>query len=164
MFAALPAFTSAEFYRYVDEQGNVHYTDDLSDIPAKERPKADKYDTLEAPQSPAEPSDAKRPTEGHAQAPVVKEGEDNAAKPGLRERGAALDAEYELLRREREQLEKAASEASTPSTQAEIAERIKDYNKRMKDYEQRRLPFNEEVEAYNAALKKATRAPERENE
>ena len=38
------AIASAEFYRYVDEKGKVHFTDDLGNVPLEKRPKADEYE------------------------------------------------------------------------------------------------------------------------
>lgn len=163
MLTGFPAVASAEFYKYVDEQGNVHYTDDLSDVPAKERPKADRYDTSQGPPSPPEQGETKRETEGASKGPVA-EGDESTAQPSLRERGAELDAEYQLLMKERDQLNTAASEPMTPAARAELAEKIKDFNKRMEDYEKRRIPFNEEAEAYNAGLKEGTSAPKAEEE
>ena len=160
MLTAFPGLASAEFYRYVDEQGNVHYTDDLADVPAKERPKADQYDTLQGPPSAQGQSDTEKQTEGTSKEPVARQGDDSTEQPSLRERGKALDAEYELLMKEREQLNKAANEPPTPAARVELSEKIKDFNQRMEDYEKRRIPFNKEVEAYNATLKKGTPAPE----
>jgi len=160
MLTAFPALASAEFYRYVDEQGKIHYTDDLADVPAKERPKANQYDTLQGPSSPPEQSETQKPTEGASKEPVARQGGESAAQPSLRERGAALDAEYELLMKEREQLNKAANEPPTPAARVELSEKIKDFNQRMEDYEKRRVSFNKEVEAYNATLRKGTPAPE----
>ena len=37
MLVSLPLSASAEFYRYVDEKGNVHYTDDLSTVPKSQQ-------------------------------------------------------------------------------------------------------------------------------
>ncbi|MDY6954564.1 MAG: DUF4124 domain-containing protein [Thermodesulfobacteriota bacterium] len=162
LVTAFPAPGSAEFYRYVDEQGNVHYTDNLSDVPAKERPKADKYETLQGP-SDIQESERDKQTE-EAKEPAARQGDAGGEQPSLRERGAELDAEYHLLMKEREHLDKAASEPLTPAARAELAEKIKDFNKRMEDYEKRRTPFNKEVEAYNASLKESTPTPEAQTE
>jgi hypothetical protein len=159
LLTVLPGLASAEFYRYEDEQGNVHFTDDLSDVPVEARPKADQYEEPSREPAAEKQVEPKKEQEGAPKEPGAPKNKESAAQPSLRERGMELDAEYQLLMKERQELELAAKEPLTPATQAELAEKIKDFNKRMQDYEKRRIVFNEEVEAYNASLKKGTSPP-----
>ena len=40
---SLPAVSAAEFYKYVDKDGNIFYVDDLGKVPQEYRPNIDKY-------------------------------------------------------------------------------------------------------------------------
>ena len=44
MLVLTPNTAKADFYKYVDKNGNIVFTDDLSTIPKNQRSKAEKYD------------------------------------------------------------------------------------------------------------------------
>jgi clan AA aspartic protease (TIGR02281 family) len=68
-FASLPA---AEYYRWVDESGVVHFTDNLHNIPEKQRPAANR---LQAQESPRIPAPERPPVLAKASIPIEKHGQ-----------------------------------------------------------------------------------------
>jgi hypothetical protein len=164
--------SSAEIYRYVDEQGKVHYTDDLGNVPVEQRPKADEYEEPYDQSAPEEVTETKKPqTQGPEEVlketeeerlpteTPAKEGEEKTREQELRETGTNLTEEYQALVKEREKLDKLATRKLTQSDREELIKRIRDYNLRTEDYEKRRAAFNKEVEEYNASIKKEVQGP-----
>lgn len=169
--------SSAEFYRFVDEKGKVHFTDDLANVPVEQRPKVYEYEEPYDQSAPEEGTERKEPqTEGPeedlketeevrlqtevptteaqtTQAPAI-EGEEKTLEQKLRETGARLTIEYQALMKERERLDEIATRKLTRADQRELNKRIREYNSRTEDYEKRRAAFNKEVEDYNASIKK----------
>jgi len=163
ILAAFPALALAEFYRYVDEQGNVLYTDDLSSVPSDQLPKINEYKEANIQPVPKKQVETEKEEEGASKG-SSKKGEEGAQEPDLRDRQAKLQAEFDMLTEERAQLEKAGQEPLTPETRRELDEKIKAFNERREDYRRRRESLNEEVEAYNASLKKEIPSPKAEEE
>ena len=161
------ALASAEFYRYVDEKGEVHYTDDLANVPVEQRPKVDEYGEPYDEFGPEEAIERKKQeTEGPEGAlkedeevrlqreATVEEGEKMPLKQKLKETGTKLEEEYQTLMKEREELEKAAESRLPPAERTKLLQKVSNLNARIEDYEKRREVFNKEVEAYNAGIKK----------
>lgn len=71
VFFALPAH-SAEYYRWVDENGVLHITDNLHNVPPKQRGSAGRIQNQENPRR-AEPE--RKPTPGKASIPLEKLGQ-----------------------------------------------------------------------------------------
>ena len=71
IFFALPAH-SAEYYRWVDDNGVLHITDNLHNVPPKQRGNAGRIQNQENP-SRAEPE--RKPTPGKASIPLEKLGQ-----------------------------------------------------------------------------------------
>jgi hypothetical protein len=160
VFLVLPALAWGEFYKYKDAEGNIHFTDDVSSIPSDQLPEMDQYE--EADRRPVTKKPIKVKEEGSKKSSPETEEEGSGAD--LRERGARLDAEYEALMEEREQLNKATQEPLTKEGRKELADKIDAFNERLHDFEKRRQSFNKEVEEYNASLKKAPPSSEAEEE
>ena len=106
LFLSLPA--SADIYRWEDESGVIHFTDDLSDIPAKYRkksreiqktpPEAGKpsVSTMGAPSPPPGPSVSPGPSNGETLGrPSLAEDDDATAAEKLR---AKIDAKERFIR------------------------------------------------------------------
>jgi hypothetical protein len=169
--------SSAEFYRFVDEKGKVHFTDDLANVPVEQRPKVYEYEEPYDQSAPEEGTERQEPqTEGPeedlketeevrlqtevptteaqtTQAPAI-EGEEKTLEQKLRETGARLTKEYQALMKERERLDEIATRKLTRADRRELNKRIREYNSHTEDYEKRRAAFNKEVEDYNASIKK----------
>ena len=152
MLAALPA--SAEFYKYVDENGNTRFTDDLTMVPPdqreKFRPYAEEADKPEA----ASDAGATPPAEPPAPPADSEEGrtpEEDLVELGkrLEEEQAALDREYKALMEERKTIESQRQEFRTKRAMKEYEAQITTLNERNAAYEERRAAFDREVTGYN---------------
>jgi hypothetical protein len=147
----------AEFYKYIDEDGKVQFTDNIANVPPDQRERLEAYEEV-TPSKTRQPGqtpemEAVTGEEGERSTAVVDDEEliDDRAE-ALEKRGAALEKEYEALMEEREGLDKAAKVRLTPAKKRELVERISDFNLRIKAYEKKRQAYNAEVEAYNAGV------------
>jgi hypothetical protein len=172
IFIGMYGLTSAEVYRYVDEEGKVRYTDNLANVPVEQRPEAEEYDEPYDQFAPEEEIEREKPgTESTDVTPKetegvrlqreagAKEGEEKTQEQKLRETGARLKEEYQALMKEKEEIDKLTTKRLTESERKELIKRVKDYNLRTEDYEKRREAFNKEVEAYNASIEKEVQEP-----
>jgi NADH dehydrogenase/NADH:ubiquinone oxidoreductase subunit G len=173
---ALPAAVSAEFYRYVDQDGKTHYTDDIANVPADQRSHVSEYDDAALGSSGLrQETETTIQEQGGREAtlsppqevlpqrtPRAKADETETSAQRLEETGKALEGEYETLTEERKELDEASKRPMTPAMRENLVERVKDFNTRIKEYEKRRAAFNGEVEAYNAGIEKKGQAPEGE--
>ena len=170
VITGLPALASAEFYKYVDKNGSVRFTDNLANVPADQRSQVDEYE------DPPYPSSQEKRTEveadekldreksdqpaqaGHPpKEPLIERMKSNAAAQKLKETGARLREEYEALMKEREQLDKISTIRMTPAARKELVEKITGFNARIRDYDKRKEAYNKEAQAHNASIKDARR-------
>jgi len=164
--------TSAEYYRFVDEEGKVKYTDNLANVPVEQRPKADEYAepddqfVLEEEIEKEEPEkenaeEAMKETEEARPKTAApdKEVEEKTPEQKLREAGARLREEYQSLMKEKKELDRLATIQLTEAQRKELIKKVRDYNSRSEDYEKRRTAFNKEVEAYNASIEVEVQEP-----
>lgn len=139
----------AEFYKYIDEEGKVQFTDNLANVPDDQRERLEAYQEVSRPETDP-PPEAAEGAENAESLAVQGTGEEEAV--ALEQRGAALEEEYKALMAERETLDEAAQVRLTPAKKRELVEKISDFNLRIKAYEKKRQAYNAEVEAYNARV------------
>jgi hypothetical protein len=176
--ASFPTVARGEFYRYIDGNGNVRFTDNLANVPPEQRTRVEEYKEAvpDRPSLKEEEAKGKGQDEGKGTEPeaaegtaktdtetgsaegtakagpeagsAVDEGKTEGMREDLKEEGLRLQEEYDALMEEREKLDKAASVRLTPAAQRELIDKIKDFNARIQDYEKRREAHNKAVEAY----------------
>jgi hypothetical protein len=162
ILVSLPLSASAEFYRYVDEKGNVHYTDDLSTVPKNQQ--ADIYEYTESQNK--KDDNQKNDQKELKSEPLIEEKQsrdqneanglaDDLAeiKRGLDRKKAELEKEYQALIKEKEQIAKDKKTIRNRIAAKKHNNIISKYNERVEDYEARKKIFNAEVEQYNAKVK-----------
>ena len=168
----LPALVSAELYRYTDERGVIHFTDNFIEIPESQRSKVEiinrldettppvvkmETDRPEETRSPAEGFETDRPNEeAGTQGPeAVAEG----AQPqpqfeSLIKTKADLDKIYGALAAEREALEKEQKTLKTVEGIRAFQNKIDLFNQRLGDYERQRRAYQVQAELYNKTVAK----------
>ncbi len=160
IFALLMAAPlDAEIYKYIDENGQKRWTDDLSQVPEQQRAAAQRIET-----------DAEKPDDAIT-GKVEKAQSESATgtKTGITDTGTAgenaelsrealeaekaeLDLRYQQLLEEREQIEKLTPEARDAKTRAELNKRINAFNNQTKQYEEQLDIFNQKVNTFNQAI------------
>ena len=154
MLTGIYALASAGVFKYVDENGEVHYTDDLSNVPVEQWPKEVEYEEPVVQSQPEESSEGKGKEEDSAKKALQeKKAKEKALGEKLRQTGEKLEAEYQDLKKEREELDKITTKRLKRAEYNKLLNRVKDFNSRTEDYENRRKVFEKEAEAYNASIK-----------
>jgi chromosome segregation ATPase len=160
---------TAEYYKYRDAQGNIRFTDNLTDVPESQRPSAKTFEEISGNTSEEDP-DASAPDNNSAQANSSEEqdGIEDAEKPAPDVDEAtidALNARKEKLDREQAELmeskrnleeERAGLESlagrDVKARQA-YEEKVKALNHKIADYQKRLKQFQKDADAVKEALK-----------
>ena len=155
IFPMFAAPLNADIYKYIDENGQKRWTDDLSQVPPEQRNAVQRLVTED--DTPAVPdqvgdddiqSDASGQTDAENKEPSLD-------REALSREKADLEALYKELVAEKEQLETAKSEAASPEAQEELKQRINAYNEKAKTYDQRLDSFNQKASLYNERIRAA---------
>lgn len=157
---------SAEFYKFVDEKGNVHFTDDFNQVPADQREQARGYEEYRQPES-AAPSQAKIDPAGEkdpdetASSETRDDGEapdfDNQLK-ALDQRKAELADEYEALLKENAHLNELKKTVKNRAAADQYNQNVRKLNAKLQEHDRKRKVFFSDVEDYNARVGQENKA------
>ncbi len=151
-----PALAIAEFYKYFDENGAPHYTDNLAEVPEDQRPKVSRYQEVDDKLRPAEKF-KKRQREDNARS------KSEALKPKKNKRKLSSKKRAELEKNRTSLLQEKAELVNEQQALFKFNYRIADdieikvqkkkiakLNKRIQAYERRRQAFELELAKYHS--------------
>lgn len=171
----VPGIALADIYKYVDEKGRVHYTNNPESIPGSSRNAVEVNREIKASPSPSQATTEERDAaelEGPADLAPVPDSPmaqlqkqhaylENERKQALSQQRESLEAERQALKAESARLEEARRKANTRAEveryNAEVDlydQRAAGYEKQKASYQKERSVFQKEVEAYETELKK----------
>ena len=151
---------SAEFYKYTDADGNVRFTDDLSNVPEDQRPDVRRYQESKTTAAPAplpiNPAKTVKP-------PVQSAQKNNASltttNRQIKAKRDALDMEYQELMKEKDLLAKEKAKAKKKPAIQDYNRKIQAHNEKIHQWEQKRKALNSELDAYNARVAESLKNP-----
>ena len=157
----LSAPVSAQFYKYVDEKGNIRFTDDINQVPEQQRATAKSYEEAvsdtevenKTGQSDTEVStNAEEKTEAAETAVDINLNDLDAAYDQLKALRQEIDKEYNELTAEKEALAKEKTEAKTREQVLEYNAKAQKFNERARAHQQKSKKYEAQVDAYNARV------------
>jgi len=151
---ALAAPAAAQFYKYKDREGNVRFTDDLSQVPESQQSGATSYEQSES--RPEElPASGKPEESKDAVAKTQEEAKLKQDWPALEEKKKQLDTERKALMDRRAALEKTKNIRKTRTQEFAYNKEVTKLNDELLAFEKRMNEFNAEVESNNQRIKEA---------
>jgi membrane glycosyltransferase len=150
----LAAPISAEMFKYVDKNGNVLYTDDLSMIPEEQRPG---IEVFESTMDQAFPTPEDKKTEQEQTATSATENAEEAAQRLAKQRevlaqeAKALQEEMDALRKEKEAFLSSRRFKSGPDSR--VTRQFKELNRKIAASQQKLQDFNKRKAAHEAQMK-----------
>jgi hypothetical protein len=159
LFSAAP--TLAQFYRYVDANGHVRFTDNINQVPEKQRVAARSYveSTSAAVEAKAADESADRkapataaPVEMAVAAPVASEDPSDSAKGRMDDMKKQVEAQYQALLKEKDALAKEKETRKTREQVADYNKRVEAFNQSAGAYEAKSNDLRKLVDEYNARI------------
>ena len=161
----------AQMYRYKDAGGVVRFTDNLADIPEKQRVGMSVYENETSPAAPLateQPSGRNTPSGQNLKMPEKSQIGDSVADSPQSEEPSndpsridqllkiktALDEENAQFMKESLALSEEKKTLSGTVAIKAYNEKVNSLNSRVDDYEKRRTAFQKEADAFDVALKK----------
>ena len=151
---------SAEYYKYIDKDGNVHYTDDLTAVPESQRTDINEYNEIQSNgvdrQKDEKALDVPEPSIEEKQGQTKENAFDfSEMKKQLDIKKEALNEEYKKLMDERKQFEIEKEKLRNRTAAKRYNKAISEFNERLENYQQRKKEFDAEVERYNDQVQKS---------
>lgn len=144
---------SAEYYRYIDKDGNIHYTDDLTDVPKDQRTDIDAYTESQGNTYGVQTDEQ---TTEKEQAEHQPDGNDlSEIRRRLDVEKQALDEEYSALMAEKKQITEDQEKFRSKRDVNKHNKIVSELNKRIEDYERRKEAFRAEIDKYNILVEEA---------
>lgn len=148
-----PTSVLAEFYKYYDENGNVHFTDDYNRVPADQRPDVKGYtESVSKDEAGNKPGEAKTAKPTGKTPPKGKETEFANQLKDLDQRREALDKEYQGLIEENNKLEQMRKTVKTADEVKKYNQSVNALNKKLQAHDKKRQTYASDVEAYNSKV------------
>jgi hypothetical protein len=166
IFLLLAGPVAAQFYRYIDQNGNLRFTDDISKVPAEQRANIHEYcesEKSQAPSSRETVTKAARPPAEKAGANevqannVVSTGTDGAGsseelRTRIEKMIGLLEAEHLALMKRQETIAKGRDSIKSREELAAYNKSVDAFNQRAENYEKMSSHLNELIDEYNALL------------
>ncbi len=148
----LAAPAAAQFYRYVDAAGHVRFTDDINQVPEKQRAAARSYIESSGAPAPAESTEGKSAEPAAVVAAVGTEPPPESQKERLEVMKQTVEAQYQALVKQKEALSKEKETTKTRQQVIEYNQRVEAFNQAAGDYETKSGELRRAVEEYNARV------------
>jgi hypothetical protein len=156
--AMFPASTFAQLYRYTDQNGVRHFTDNLADVPENQQLKVQSYS--EGVKNSKSDDRTQKAVKHHKRqgSPAAKdkrnqitidEDHDLTLPERLRRVKAELDKEHSEIMKQRQGLSKGREMLTTQTESKGYKEKEVQFNKHIVDFDKRQKLYQEKVEAYN---------------
>jgi chromosome segregation ATPase len=160
LFFLLFAFpAAAQFYKYVDENGNVHFTDDYNQVPEDQRENIKEYKEYQSQADDQQTTLQANPEGKDAEKQEETDSADNLDYvkkiEELDQRKTALDAEYAELMQENNRLNEMRKTVKTKADAEKYNESVRNLNQQFEEHDRKRRDLLNDVEAYNARVAEA---------
>jgi len=164
IFLLLAGPVTAQFYRYIDKNGDLRFTDDLSKVPAGQRANMRKYNEPETGPAPSSkeavraieksPATSAEPSANHPQGAAAAAANGTVSLEELRARiekmKGQLEAEYLRLAKEKDALVKGRASIKTREELVGYNKSVDAFNQRAENYDKMSSQLTKLVEEYNA--------------
>ena len=159
IFICLLLFSTSSFgemYKYRDEKGNLHFTDDITQVPEDQRDQIQSMPSIKTtpdesppPQS-AKPSQAEDNYDIYISPTEVWEDRIESMKHQLDQTKAELEKEYSDLMKKKEQLQSQIPEGGSEKEMRRYEDKIRELNGQIEEYQRKTMDFKKRVDAFNA--------------
>ncbi len=147
------AYASAEFYKYRDKNGVLHFTDNLGEVPADQRSKIKRYqETPAVKPNPKKKHSSRRKADRSGS---IRPASNKNLTPSQRliQEKDLLEQSYKSLMNEKMALANQFQQLQTPAEVDRHLKLVADLNRRIAKFEKRRYKYQQSAGALSAKIK-----------